>query len=72
MSKIHRLPTNIKHSIVCTLGQFPLEIDEVICIVKLKNGDSEVLETDASFEFKCIAKELLDYEIKQDIDTDSV
>lgn len=71
MAKVHVFPTNLRHSIISSLNLSRSEIDEIICIVKFKNGDSEVLETDSSFEFKCIAKELLDYEIKEEIDIDT-
>jgi hypothetical protein len=68
MSNIHKLPVQLKHAVSVFLDSD--DLDEMVCIVKLKDGSVIVLETEASFEFKCVASKLLDYEIKNEIDED--
>lgn len=67
MSEVHVLITNLKHYVHKSIHK---EIEELICIVKYVDGSSEVLSTEATFEFKCTASKLLDYDIKQDIEFD--
>lgn len=70
-AQILHFPVGTKEYLVAYLNSVSkMEIEEVICIIKYRNGDTEVMETDASFEFKCLASKLLDFEIKQDIEDD--
>lgn len=68
MSVVINFPSPFKHYVLSNMNKTSdTEIKEFVCIVLYQNGDSEVLDTDASFEFKCMASKLLDFEVAQEI-----
>lgn len=69
MADIHVLSLSTKDLLIEELVNLQ-DVDEVICIVKLKNGDLSVADTGASFEFKCASVQLLQSEILDELRVD--